>query len=127
MRKFSLLILALTVGFVALADNPTTPPPPPTSGIPVPINPDDPFNPRPLNIYRSSDIEAGYYDSVLTVVFNADLGNADIMVTNTTTGECWCGSVSGMGVATIVLSGDEGYYQINIYTGAGAYYGEFII
>ena len=43
MRKFSLLILALTVGFVALADNPTTPPPPPTSGIPVPINP-DPFN-----------------------------------------------------------------------------------
>ncbi len=74
-----------------------------------------------------SDIEASYYNGALTIVFNADLGNADIVVSNLATGDIWSESVSGVGVATLLLSGDEGYYEILIYTDCGNYSGEFEI
>ena len=129
MRRFSLLVLALAVGFVALADNPTTPPPPsdPTSGDTIPITPIPTPIPKPKPLSLNADIEASYYDGVLTFVFNADLGNAHIVVTNTTTGESWYDSVKGVGVTSIMLSGDEGYFEIYIYTDRGDYNGEFVI
>lgn len=123
MKKFSLLfLLTLSVSFAALADNPTTPPPP--KGDPVPIRPITTI-PRPLSL--NVDIEATYVDGTLTFLFNRDLGNADIVVTNTTTGESWYDSIDGMGAATLILSGDEGYYEIYIYTNYGDYIGTFII
>ena len=70
----------------------------------------------------------GYYsDNAVTVVFNTDLGDADIVVTNTTTGESWYDSVNGAGATSIALSGNEGYYEIYIYTDCGDYSGTFII
>ena len=72
-----------------------------------------------------NDIEAAYYAGLLTFLFNVDLGNATIVVCNLNTGEEWSGSTDGMGVETILLSGDEGYYTITIYTDYGEYSGEF--
>ena len=129
MRRFSLLVLALAVGFVALADNPTTPPPTsdPTSGDTIPITPIPTPIPKPKPLSLNVDIEASYYDGVLTFVINRDLGNAHIVVTNTTTGESWYDSVNGAGATSIALSGNEGYYEIYIYTDCGDYSGTFII
>mgnify|MGYP003407697825 CR=1 FL=1 len=81
--------------------------------------------PKPLSLL--SDIEASYFNGALTVVFNADLGDADIVVSNLTTGEMWSDSVSGVGATTLLLSGEEGYYEILIYTDCGEYSGEFEI
>ena len=129
MRRFSLLVLALAVGFVALADNPTTPPPTsdPTSGDTIPITPIPTPIPKPKPLSLNVDIEASYYNDVLTLVFYSDLGNAHIVVTNTTTGESWYDSVNGVGVTSIMLSGDEDCYEIYIYTDRGDYNGEFVI
>lgn len=63
----------------------------------------------------------------LTITLSEDLGHADIVVTNTTTGESWYDGVNGIGSTVITLSGDEGYYIIHIYTDYGEYYGEFTI
>ena len=122
MKKFSLLILALLVGFVALADNPTSTPPtsPPINDIPLDPKPNIP-KPLSLNV----DIEANYYNGVLTVVLNTDLGYADIVVMNTTTGEVWYDSVNGVGAALINISGEEGCYLISICTDRGEYIGTF--
>lgn len=79
---------------------------------------------RPRSI-TESDIEAYYSNEVLTLIFNKDLGDADIVVTNLTTGDMWNGSVSGVCTTTILLSGDEGYYQVVIYTENEEYFGEF--
>lgn len=121
MRKLILLFCAILISSVSNADNPTKKPP--ILGD-IPIDP-NPTIPRPLSL--NADIEASYYDGVLTFVINRDLGNADIIVTNTTTGESWCGGVNGVGSTVITLSGDEGYYIIYIYTDYDEYYGEFII
>ena len=120
MRRLFLSLLALTVCFVALADNPKTPPP----GTPIPIDP-RPIIPQPLSLY--TDIEANYCDGVVTFVVNRDLGVADIVVTNTTTGESWYEGVNGVGSTVITLSGDEGCYEIYIYTNCGDYTGTFVI
>lgn len=94
----------------------------------VEIKPGQPIRPtiKPRTIVNT-DIEAYYSYGELSLTFNVDLGNADIVVTNTTTGESWYDSVNGVGTASFTLSGDEGYYIINIYTDYDEYYGEFII
>ncbi len=79
---------------------------------------------RPRSI-TESDIEAYYSNEVLTLIFNKDLGDADIVVTNLATGDIWNGSVSGVCTTTIILSGEEGYYQISIRTDNEDYIGEF--
>lgn len=79
---------------------------------------------RPLSL-EQPNIEAYYNGVGLTLVFNRDLGDADIVVTNLTTGEMWSDSISGICSTTILLSGDEGYYHIAIYTDSGDYIGEF--
>lgn len=89
-------------------------------------------NPKPKPTIRpktivNNDIEAYYLYGELSLTFNVDLGNADIVVTNTTTGESWYDSVNGVGATSITLSGDEGYYEIYIYTDCGDYTGTFII
>ena len=122
MRKLIILLSAILIASVAIADNPK-----PTIPIgPIPINP-KPLNQNPKPLSLCSDIEASYYNGALTIVFNADLGNADIVVSNLATGDIWSESVSGVGVATLLLSGDEGYYEILIYTDCGNYSGEFEI
>lgn len=105
-----------------------TPDPNPDLDFDVDINPGKSPIPtiKPKTIVYE-EIEAHYSSMVLTFVFNADLGNAHIVVTNTTTGESWYDSVKGVGVTSIMLSGDEGYYEIYIYTDRGDYNGEFVI
>ena len=120
MKKLFTLLCAIIIASVVLADNPK----PPIA--PIPINP-VPINPDPIPLSLIADIEASYYNGALTVVFNADLGNADIVVSNLTTGDTWSDSVTGVGSATLLLSGDEGYYEILIYTDGGDYSGEFTL
>ncbi|MBR4854206.1 MAG: DUF3244 domain-containing protein [Alistipes sp.] len=105
-----------------------TPDPNPDLDFDVDINPGKSPIPtiKPKTIVYE-EIEAHYSSMVLSFVFNADLGNAHIVVTNTTTGESWYDSVNGVGVTSIMLSGDEGYYEIYIYTDRGDYNGEFVI
>lgn len=122
MRKLITLLSAILIASVAIADNPK----PPQTGTPIPINP-KPLNPKPQPLSLRSDIEASYFNGALTVVFNADLGDADIVVSNLTTGDIWSDSVSGVGATTLLLSDEEGYYEILIYTDCGEYAGEFEI
>lgn len=75
----------------------------------------------------NNDISAHYSYGELFFTFNVNLGHADIVVTNTTTGESWYDGVNGVGATSIALSGDEGYYEIYIYTDCGDYSGTFII
>lgn len=74
-----------------------------------------------------NDIEAYYSYRELSFKFNVDLGSANIVITNTTTGESWCDSINGAGATTVTLSVDEGYYEIYIYTDCGDYTGAFVI
>lgn len=117
---FILLLVILSVTSVC-ANKPLSKP---NHGTEIPINPSIPTNDPRTNILQ---IEANYNGEALTIVFNRDLGNADIVVTNTTTGESWYESVSGAGIASIMLSGSEGNYEIYIYTDCGDYCGSFII
>lgn len=122
MKKLITLLCAILITSVAIADKPK----PPLTGMPIPINP-IPINPKPQPKSYLADIEASYFNGALTIVFNADLGDADIVVSNLTTGEMWSDSVSGVGATTLLLSGEEGYYEILIYTDCGEYTGEFEI
>ena len=122
MKKLIILLSAILIASVAIADNPK----PPQTGTPIPINPIT-INPKPQPKSYRADIEASYFNGALTVVFNADLGDADIVVSNLTTGDIWSDSVSGVGATTLLLSGEEGYYEILIYTDCGEYTGEFEI
>lgn len=125
-----LFLLSLFIGFCMpmsssasskeISDPPLKIPIPPIS-IPIP----GPTNPRPLSLVE--DVEAYYYDDLLSVSFNVDLGDANLVVVNTTTGESWSDSVNGVCTTTLALSGDEGYYEIYIYTDYGEYSGTFII
>lgn len=90
----------------------------------IPIPPTPPKNDGKPRSIVDNDIEATYHMGALTIVFNTDLGDADIIVCNLNTGDVWSGGVSGMGIETILLSGEDGYYTINIYTDNGEYYGE---
>lgn len=126
MKKFTLFILSLFASTFVFADNPTTPPTLPPTLPHIPINPSDPYpNPKPLTL--DADIDASYYDGVLTLMFNVDLGDADITVTNLSTGDIWWDSVSGVGTTAIMLSGDEGYYEVHITTDRGEYSGAFTL
>ena len=89
----------------------------------TPTNPAKPPKPRTLE----ADIEAVYSSGIVTIVFNVDLGNAHIEISNYTTGDVWSDSVSGIATLSMLLSGDEGYYVINIYTDEGDYVGEFYL
>lgn len=119
MKKLITILCAILIASVAIADKPKPP-----IGEPIPLNP-TPLNPNPKPLSLCSDIEANYFNGALTIVFNTDLGDADIVVSNLTTGDIWSDSVSGVGATTLFLSGDEGYYEILIYTDCGNYSGEF--
>ena len=126
MKKFTLFILSLFASTFVFADNPTTPPNPPIPPTPIPINPANP-NPVPAPLTLEADIDASYYNGALTLMFNVDLGDADITVTNLSTGDIWWDSVSGVGATAIMLSGDEGYYEVHISTDRGEYTGSFTL
>ena len=91
---------------------------------PTPKPPTSTTKPRSL---VESDIEGYYYGGVATFIFNRDLGDADIVVSNLTTGEQWHNSLSGIGSTSVVLSGDSGNYDVAIYTDNGDYYGYFTL
>lgn len=96
-------------------------------GLVIGIKPSKPQPPiKPLTLVQS-DIEAYYSNEALTLIFNKDLGDADAVVSNLTTGDMWSASVSGVCSTTILLSGDEGYYQIAIYSDNEDYAGEFLL
>jgi len=119
MRKFTLLVLSLLASAYVFAGDPI----PPTFE-PIPIEPEFP-RPTPTPLSLINDIEAYYSAGAVTIEFNVDLGDADIMVTNLHTGESWWDSVSGVGATTILLSEDEGSYEIQINTDYGEYTGSF--
>lgn len=119
--KFVALLLALFIGTTAYATNPIYDEP-----ITIEISKQKQDKPgiKPRSIVER-DVEATYCNGILTVVFNENLGDSNITVTNISSGEVWSDSVSGYGVATLFLSGDEGYYYISIETDNGQYTGEF--
>ena len=125
MKKIILILGVMLIfsmsGFYASAS--TTEPV--IDSITVEIKPFPTKNPpvKPRSIV-DNDIEATYYAGALTLIFNNDLGNADIVVCNHDTGDVWCGSINGMGIEALLLSGEDGYYTITIYTDNGEYYGE---
>ena len=88
--------------------------------VPKPI----PTKPIPRQVVDCG-IEAFYVDGIIILDFVENLGDADIVVTNLTTGDIWSGSATGICSTTILLSGDDGYYQIVIYTDNEDYFGEF--
>lgn len=118
MKKLFSLALVLFSAGVVFAQTPN-----PIPIIPTP-KPTPPYPPKPRTP-ELVDIEAYYSNEALTLIFNSDLGDADIVVTNLTTGDVWNDSVSGVCSTTILLSGDEGYYQVVIYTENEEYFGEF--
>ncbi len=87
-----------------------------------PFKPQPPIKPRSI---VEPDIAAYYSNGTITIVFNADLGEADIVVTNLSTGDVWSDNVEGLCTTSIMLSDDAGYYTITIQTDEGDYYGEF--
>lgn len=122
-KVFLLLLIAAFLPLTSVVAQSNDPTPNPDLVIPIkPFKPQPPIKPRSI---VEPDIEAYYSNGAITIVFNADLGEADIVVTNLTTGDAWSESVEGMGNTSIMLSDDAGYYTITIYTEAGDYYGEF--
>lgn len=119
--KFVALLLALFIGTTAYATNPIYDEP---ITIEISKKKQDKPSIKPRSIVEQ-DIEATYCAGVLTVVFNENLGDSNITVTNISSGEVWSDSISGYGIATLFLSGDEGYYYISIETDNGQYTGEF--
>ncbi len=99
----------------------------PEDDLTIDIRPQRPNLPGANPISLNNDIDASYYDGVLTLMFNVDLGDADITVTNLSTGDIWWDSVSGVGATAIMLSGDEGYYEVHITTDRGEYSGAFTL
>ena len=83
-------------------------------------------NTKPLSL-NDRDIEAFLSGDTIFFIFNRNLGDADIVVSNLTTGEQWYGSLSGIGTTSVVLSGDSGDYDVAIYTDNGDYYGYFTL
>lgn len=122
MRRFFLTISTLLLMSEAMAFSASDGP---VIIIPNPVNP--PVNIPPIKPKQvvADDITAEYNNGVLVLMFNADLGDADIVVSNLATGDSWSDSFSGYGSTTIILSGDSGYYTIDITTDYGTYYGSF--
>lgn len=124
MKKVFLLLLITAflplTSVVAQSNDPT-----PNPDLEISIRPTRPVI-KPRSIVEP-DIAAYYSNGAITIVFNADLGEADIVVTNLTTGDAWSESVEGLCTTSIILSDDAGYYTITIHTGVGDYYGEFSI
>ncbi len=122
-KVFLLLLIAAFLPLTSVVAQSNDPTPNPDLVIPIkPFKPQPPIKPRSM---VEPDIEAYYSNGAITIVFNADLGEADIVVTNLTTGDAWSESVEGLCTTSIMLSDDAGYYTITIYTEAGDYYGEF--
>ena len=92
-----------------------------------------PINPKPGNSTSTTkplslitpDIEAYHLGNVITLTFNRELGVADIVITNLSTGDMWFDTISGTGSMLIPISGDLGVYEINIYTNSVDYVGYF--
>lgn len=122
-KVFLLLLIAAFLPLTSVVAQSNDPTPNPDLVVPIkPFKPQPPIKPRSI---VEPDIAAYYSNGAITIVFNADLGEADIVVTNLTTGDAWSERVEGMGNTSIMLSDDAGYYTITIYTEAGDYYGEF--
>ena len=117
MKNSVLMLLCLFMTFTSMASDPQK------LGNDIPLYPPIPI-PQPRQVV-DCNIEAFYVDGTITFRFLEDLGEADIVVTNLTTGDAWSESVEGMGNTSIMLSDDAGYYTITIHTDAGDYYGEF--
>lgn len=124
MKKLVFLLVSAMICFDAVATLTTDTPKPPTTII---ISPPSPIVGKPIKPKQvvADDITAEYNNGVLVLMFNADLGDADIVVSNLATGDSWSDSFSGYGSTTIILSGDSGYYTIDITTDYGTYYGSF--
>lgn len=123
MKRLALLIFTIFTYVSAFADQPDF------GGSDVPLDKEPTIHngsTRPRSL-EQSDITACYNQAVLTIDIRRDLGNAFIVVSNYTTGDVWSDSVSGIATLSMLLSGDEGYYVINIYTDEGDYVGEFYL
>lgn len=122
-KVFLLLLIAAFLPLTSVVAQSNDPTPNPDLVVPIkPFKPQPPIKPRSI---VEPDIAAYYSNGAITIVFNADLGEADIVVANLSTGDAWSESVEGMGNTSIILSDDAGYYTITIHTDAGDYYGEF--
>ena len=122
-KVFLLLFLAAFLPLTSVVAQSNDPTPIPDLVITIkPFKPQPPIKPRSI---VEPDIAAYYSNGAITIVFNADLGDADIVVTNLSTGDVWSDNVEGLCTTSIMLSDDAGYYTITIQTDEGDYYGEF--
>lgn len=120
-KAFLLLLLAAFLPLTSV--DAQTNIPDPNTDLVISIRPTRPvIKPRSIT---ETPIEAYYCCDTLTLTFNENLGEANILVTNTSTGDVWSDNVAGLCTTSIMLPGAEGYYTITIYTDAGDYYGEF--
>lgn len=124
-KVFLLLLIAAFLPLTSVVAQSNVPTLIPDLVVPIkPYKPQPPIKPRSI---VEPDIAAYYSNGAITIVFNADLGEADIVVTNLTTGDVWSDNVEGLCTTSIMLSDDAGYYTITIQTDEGDYYGEFIL
>ncbi len=121
MRNLFILLFAITSQYMVIAQQPQQTP---ISGEEIPLTTTTIKKPRTI---VDVVVQAFNMHDSVTILFNEHHSDADIVVTNTTTGESWYDSVNGVGATSIALSGDEGYYEIYIYTDCGDYTGTFII
>lgn len=122
-KVFLLLLIAAFLPLTSVVAQSNVPTLIPDLVVPIkPYKPQPPIKPRSI---VEPDIAAYYSNGAITIVFNADLGDADIVVTNLSTGDVWSDNVEGLCTTSIMLSDDAGYYTITIQTDEGDYYGEF--
>ena len=127
MKKLFTLLVLLSISFASMANQASSNPGPIIPVNPPPGNPGNPgnLNPNPLSLDPA--IEVFYLNGALIITFNYDLGGADIVVSNTTTGEQWQDYVDGACVTMLDIVGEAGVYEINISTDYGVYTGSFIL
>mgnify|MGYP003289858716 CR=1 FL=1 len=124
-KVFLLLLIAAFLPLTSVVAQSNVPTLIPDLVVPIkPYKPQPPIKPRSI---VEPDIAAYYSNGAITIVFNADLGDADIVVTNLSTGDVWSDNVEGLCTTSIMLSDDAGYYTITIQTDEGDYYGEFTL
>ena len=125
MRKIMILMMAFLLPFTALemrADEPKV-----ENKIPLTID-----RKGILSRDASYRVVAAYYPeftSVLTVVIG-NLGDVEVIVTNTSTGEFWSDTFDSTTErqSFLQISGSQGYYEIEYITESGdVYSGQFLI
>lgn len=122
MKNFFATFLAAIIATIVCAQTSN-----PKTDIPITPKPNIPTSSTKPRTVLFNDIEAYYCDNTITIIFNVDLGIADISIINSITGDMYYASHNGVGCTMVNITDDTGTYQIYIDTDDGAYSGEFTL